>query len=87
MNLAAGPPSRWLVTLHDGSVIEVWADSVEGLAGPEDQRDYLFGNLMDIRPEDQKGFDVTARTPANPSRVMVTVARFPRASVVRVASA
>ena len=54
MNLAAGPPSQWLVTLHDGSVIEVWADSVEGLAGPEDQRDYLFGNLMDIRPEDQK---------------------------------
>jgi hypothetical protein len=47
----------------------------------------LFGNLMDIRPEDQKGFDVTARTPANPSRVMVTVARFPRASVVRVARA
>ena len=61
MNLAAGFPSQWLVTLHDGSVIEVWADSVEGLAGPEDQRDYLFGNLMDIRPEDQKGFDVTAR--------------------------
>ncbi len=87
MNLAAGPPSQWLVTLLGGSVIEVWADSVEGLAGPEDQRDYLFGNLMDIRPEDQKGFDVTARTPTNPSRVVVPVARFPRASVVRVASA
>ena len=87
MNLAAGFPSQWLVTLHDGSVIEVWADSVEGLAGPEDQRDYLFGNLMDIRPEDQKGFDVTARTLTNPSRVVVTVARFPRASVVRAASA
>ena len=87
MNLAAGPPSRWLVTLLDGSVIEVWADSVEGLTGPEDQRDYVFGNLMDIRPEDQKGFDITARTPTNPSRGVVTVARFPSACVVRVASA
>ena len=87
MNLVTGPPSQWLVTLLDGSVIEVWADSVEGLAGPEDQRDYLFGNLMDIRPEDQRGFDVTARAPTNPSRVVVTETRFPRASVARISSA
>ena len=87
MNLAAGPPGHWLVTLTDGSVVDVWADSVEGLAGPQDQRDYLFGNLMYIDPADQHDFDVTARTPANPSRVVVTVARFPRLSVLGITSA
>lgn len=72
MNLAAGPPQHWLVTVVDGSVVDVWADSVEGPGGPEDQRDYLFGNLMDIAPADQRAFDITATTPANPSRVIVT---------------
>jgi hypothetical protein len=83
----AAPPERWLVTLADGSAVEVWADSVEGLSGPEDQRDYLFGNFMDIDPADQYAFDVTATTPGNPGRVVVTVARFPRPSVIRVITA
>jgi hypothetical protein len=52
MNLAAGLPSHWLVTLTDGRVVDVWADSVEGLAGPDDRRDYQFGNLMDIAPDE-----------------------------------
>ena len=81
MNLAAGPPQHWLVTMADGFVVDVWADSVEGLSEPEDQRDYLFSNLMDIVPADQRAFDITATTPANPNRVVVTVARFPRSSV------
>jgi hypothetical protein len=63
-----GPPSRWLVTLTDGSVVDVWADSMEELAGPGDQRDYRFCALMDISPRDQPGFDVVARTPSNPGR-------------------
>ncbi|HEY4854135.1 MAG TPA: hypothetical protein VII22_25390 [Streptosporangiaceae bacterium] len=87
MNLVAGPPGHWLVTLADGAVVDVWADSVEGLTGPQDQRDYSFGNLMDIHPDDQNGFDITARTPADPRRVVVTVARFPRSAVVRIISA
>ena len=87
MNLAAGPPSHWLITLGDGSVVEIWADSVEGLSGPEDDRDYLFSNLMDIAPSDQASFDVTARTPTNPARVAVTVARFPRSAVIKVGMA
>jgi hypothetical protein len=73
-------------TLTDGSVVDVWVDSVEGLAGPEDQRDLSFGNLMDIAPADQDAFDVTATTPADPGRVVVTVARFPRSSVFHIAS-
>ena len=85
VNLAAGPPGHWLVTLADGSVVDVWADSVEGTAGPDDHRDYRFCALMDVSPQDQPGFDVVARTPADPNRVVVTVARFPRSSVANIA--
>jgi len=84
VNLVAGPPGHWLVTLIGRTVVDVWADSVEGLAGPEDQRDYTFGNLMEIHPDDQEGFDIIARTPANPRKVVVTVARFPRSAVVHI---
>ncbi|HEY2264413.1 MAG TPA: hypothetical protein VGI96_17445 [Streptosporangiaceae bacterium] len=87
MNLAAGPPRHWLVTLADGAVVDVWADSAEGLSGPDDQRDYAFGNLMDIAPADQRAFHITGATPAHPSRVTVTVARFPRSSVRHVIGA
>ncbi len=72
--------------MADGAVVEVWADSAEGLSGPEDRRDYLFSNLMDIAPAGQRAFDITATTPASPSRVLVTVARFPRSSVHHVMS-
>jgi hypothetical protein len=84
MNLAAGPPSHWLVTLTNGLIVDVWADSVEGLAGPEDQRDYRFCNLMDVPPDVQGDFEVIGQTPSNPSRVIVTVALFPRRSVTRI---
>jgi len=73
--------------MADGSVVDVWADSVEGLSGPEDQRDYSFSNLMDIAPANHYAFDITATTPANPTRVAVTVARFPRSSVRHVTGA
>lgn len=86
MELVAGPPTRWQVELHDGSTVEVWADAVTGLAGPDDDRDYVFGVLMDVDPDQQPFFDVTARTPTNPRRVEVTVARFPRRAVVSVFS-
>jgi hypothetical protein len=69
-----------------GSVVDVWADAVEGLAGPDDQRDYRFCALMDIPPRDQPGFDATARTPEDAGRVEVTVARFPRSCVAGIAT-
>jgi hypothetical protein len=58
MNLAAGPPSHWIVTLTDGHAADIWTHSVEGLAGPEDQRDYRFCNLMDVPPDEQHEFEV-----------------------------
>ena len=84
MEHAAGPPTHWKVVLNDGSTVDVWADSATGLSGPEDERDYLFECLMDIDPDVQSEFDVTARTPSNPKRVLVLVARFPRAAVLKV---
>lgn len=87
LELAAGPPSRWLVELHDGSTVEVWADSVTGLHGSDDDRDYVFGVLMDVDADQQPFFEVTARTPSNPRRVEVAVARFPRRAVVSILSA
>jgi len=80
------PPSRWVVTLRDRSAVVVWADSVEGLSGPDDSRDYRFENLMDIAPERQPDFEVEGRTPSDPRRVLVTVAVFPRAAVLDVRS-
>ena len=85
VRLAAGPPSRWVVTLADGSTVEVWADAAMGLS--DDNGDYVFGLLMDIDEACQQGFEVTARTPSNPLRVEVAVARFPRTAVLRVESA
>jgi hypothetical protein len=84
MEPVAGPPTRWLVELHDGSKVEVWADAVTGLAGPDDDRDYVFGVLMDVDADQQPFFEVTARTPTNPRRVEVAVARFPRHAVVSI---
>ena len=82
--LAAGPPSRWFVTLADGSVVDVWAHSVEGTTGPGDQRDYRFCNLMDVPPDLQDDFEVASAAPKDLARVIVVVARFPRCSVARI---
>jgi hypothetical protein len=81
-----GPPTHWVVVLTDGSCMDLWADSATGLSGPEDRRDYVFGCLMDIEPDLQDQFEVTARTPSNPRRVEVEVARFSRTAVLDVRS-
>lgn len=86
MHLAAGPPTHWVVTLIDGSIVDVFADAVTGLSGPDDSRDYVFGSLMDVSPDLQGDFEVTARAPSDPQRVEVMVARFPRAAVREVSS-
>ena len=42
MEYAAGPPSQWLVTLKDGSTLEVWADSY-----CEQQGEFQFESLVE----------------------------------------
>jgi hypothetical protein len=68
----------------DGSVLEVWADGVQGLdgAGPN----LVFDCLMDVEPVDQQQVDINCRTPSNPKRVCVVVAKLPRAIVREVRS-
>jgi len=87
MRLVCEPePELWLVTLADGSLVQVWADSVEGLAGPEDQRDYRFCCLMDVARENQSSFDVVGETAPPSERVIVIVAKFPRDAVTSIQS-
>jgi len=82
MELVAGPPAHWVVTLVDGSKVDVWADAVTGLTEKTSHHEHVvFGALMDIDVDLQDQFDVTARAPARSRRVEVAVARFPRSCV------
>ncbi|MFJ4592872.1 MULTISPECIES: hypothetical protein [unclassified Kitasatospora] len=76
MDFAAGPPLPWHLTLDGGAVVELWADGygVEGGA-------YVFSVLARATVAEQGQVDVVARTPADPTRVGVTVARVPVAAV------
>jgi len=82
VELAAGAPSHWVVTLVDGSQVDVWADSVTGQSEKTAHDEYLvFGVLMDIDVDLQEQFEVTARPRFPGRRVEVAVARFPRSCV------
>jgi hypothetical protein len=74
MKYASGPPRRWAIRLVSGAEIALWADGFEEVAG-----EYVFGNLVDATPDEQTlpHVEVTNRTPSNPARVVVTVARIP----------
>jgi hypothetical protein len=86
MELVAGPPSHWIVTLAGGGRVDVWADAVTGLTGETAHHDHVvFVVLMDIDADLQDQFEVTARTLARSRRVEVAVARFPRDCVQDVA--
>ena len=79
---AAGIPSRWLVTLHSGSVIELAADSYSEVD------DHLwFDVLVDASPEEQSEMIVTWRVPDSPERVAVLVAKIPATEVASVVTA
>jgi hypothetical protein len=82
MELAAGPPSRWIVTLTGGCQVDVWADAVTGWTEQTaDHEHVVFGVLIELDVDRQDQFEVTARTPARSRRVEVAVARFPRGCV------
>jgi hypothetical protein len=64
MELAAGPPFRWVVTLVDVSRVDVWADAVTGLTEKTAHHEHVvFRVMMDIDSDFQSQFEVTARTP------------------------
>jgi hypothetical protein len=82
MELAAGPPAHWVVSLVGGAEVDVWADAVTGLTEKTAHHEHIvFGVLMDIDVDLQDGFEVTARGLVPGRRVEVAVARFPRSCV------
>ncbi len=82
MEFAAGAPLAWHVTLQSGALIVLWAD-----AYATEENAYVFSVLVRATATEQVELDVTARTPADPARVAVTVARIPRAEVRHVHTA
>lgn len=76
-------PTPWFIRLTSGAEVVVWADAYSR-EGPE----YVFGSLVDATVEEQEsdGIWVTARTPANPERVEIAVARIPTAAVAAISS-
>jgi hypothetical protein len=71
-----GEPSRWQVTLSSGESVDVWADSYSEADGF-----YVFGVVVDVEKQPADHVLVSARTPSNPARMVVAVARFPVGSV------
>ncbi len=64
--------SGWNLTLRDGESIEIWADSYEEQGGS-----YVFGVLANVAEDARSRLDISASTPSDPDRVVVTLARIP----------
>lgn len=64
------------VPLIGGQTMTVWADGYSRHPG-----ELVFSVLADVHPDDQAALDITGRTPTNPRRVIVSVARVPTALV------
>jgi hypothetical protein len=65
-----------MVTLVNGSVVEVWADGYSEVEGT-----LVFSILVDATPDEQQVLEVTGPSPSRPERVIITVARFPMVTV------
>jgi hypothetical protein len=78
MRVDADALGRWTVELVDGSVVNVWAAGFS-----REGEHYTFSVLVDLDDGEELTFDalVMGDTPANPSRFVVAVARFPKAAV------
>jgi hypothetical protein len=75
-------PSAWRVTLKSGSVIDVWADGFQELDGY-----VVFTALVDVERAPEDSILIMGKTPSNPLRLDVAVARFPENDVSDVSSA
>ena len=82
MQLAGELLSDWNVRLHSGHTVQVWADGYT-----EEADSFVFSALVDATETEQANLDITARTPSNPERVIIVIARFPTDSVDSILSA
>jgi hypothetical protein len=69
-------PGVWRITLNDGTVLRVWADGFQEIDG-----NYDFGLLIEADGDLPDTADITNRTPSDPKRVVVSVARLPMQAV------
>ncbi len=78
MKFAAGMPTRWTVVLRSGATIEVWADGFQ-----REGDHYTFVALFDLDEEEVLPDDalVMNRTPSDPRRFLLAVARIPKGAV------
>ncbi|WP_123809669.1 hypothetical protein [Micromonospora globispora] len=63
MEFAAGIPSRWIVTLRSGAVMELAADAYSEADGQ-----LLFNVLVDATADEQDQMVIDWRIPNNPRR-------------------
>ena len=69
-------------SLNAGPTVEVWADGCQEIDGF-----YVFGVLVDAETDPGGNVMVTNRTPSNPARVVIALARFPIDEVADISSA
>jgi hypothetical protein len=75
-------PSAWRVTLATGPVVQVWADGYQEVDGY-----VVFTTLVDTERQPEDSTLVVGRTPSNPLRLDIAVARFRAGDVSDVSSA
>lgn len=69
-------PALWHVRLTGGALMHVWADGYSIVRGH-----YVFDVLATASVAYQAEVEVTVRTPADPERVCIAVARIPVGAV------
>ncbi|RKN45241.1 hypothetical protein [Micromonospora endolithica] len=78
MDFAAGPPSRWVVTLRSGATVELAADGFT-----EHDGHALFSVLANATSEEQEQVQVLGWSVAAPA-VLVLVAKVPMVEVAKI---
>ena len=74
VELAAGTPHMWLVTLNSGAEVELWADS--HTTEPVDGH-WVFEVLADATPQEQRSVRIGGETTPPSNRCLLVVARIP----------
>jgi hypothetical protein len=72
---------EWIVTLCDGTNLTLYADGYSVGGG-----EHIFSVLLTASASIQEGLDIVGRTPSDPERVMVALARIPSTAVTSVRS-
>jgi hypothetical protein len=74
VELAAGTPHMWRVTLHSGAEIELWADGYT--TEPVDGH-WVFDVLADAKPQERRMVRIGGEAAPPSHRCLVVVARVP----------